>query len=156
MLDANPIVAHHLIASRIQGIYRMIMKHPQNGSSKGISTLLLAAGPQGKLMTTEFGQRWRSSIYQLFLFLCTAWKSFKLTSRRPNPTRNCWNCRSEAIMNRRNRRADDKGEIGLVQLRWSRKRSRAEFHYYLKLRRKLIPGIPTGFFWAMGNSAAFE
>ena len=31
------------------------MKHQQNGSSKGISTLNLAAGQQGKLMTMHLG-----------------------------------------------------------------------------------------------------
>ena len=62
----------------------MITKRPQNGSLKGISILNLAAGPQGKLMKTQFGQRWRSNIYQLFLFLSIAWKFF--TNRRPNPT----------------------------------------------------------------------
>ena len=43
MLDANPTAAHHLIASLIWTIRRMIKKHPQtrNGSSNGISTLLL-------------------------------------------------------------------------------------------------------------------
>ena len=100
-------VAHHL--SRIRRIYQMITKHPQNGSSKGISTLKLAAGPQGKLMKTQFGQRWRSNIYQIFLFLSIAWKFF--TIRRPNLTGNCWNCRYEA-MYRQNRRADDSGENG--------------------------------------------
>ena len=34
-----------------------------------ISTLLLASGLQGKLVKTKFGQLWRSSIYQQFLFL---------------------------------------------------------------------------------------
>ena len=67
MLDANPPVAHHL--RWIWRIYWMITKYPQNGSSKGISTLKLAAGQQGKLMKTQFGQLWRSNIHQLFLFL---------------------------------------------------------------------------------------
>ena len=40
-LGEIPTVAHHLMASLFQTIHRMIMKHPQNGSSKGISTLLL-------------------------------------------------------------------------------------------------------------------
>ena len=43
MLDANPPVAYHL--SQIWRIYLMITKHPQNGSSKSIFTLKLAAGP---------------------------------------------------------------------------------------------------------------
>ena len=67
----------------------MILKILQNGSGKGISTfkLLLVAGQQGKLMKTQFGQQWRSNIYQLFLFLSIAWKFF--TILRPNPTGNC-------------------------------------------------------------------
>ena len=52
------------------------MKYPQNGSLKGVSTLLLAAGPKGKLMETQFGQQWMSSIYRLFLFLSTACNLF--------------------------------------------------------------------------------
>ena len=62
----------------------MIKKHPQNGSSKGISIFLLAAGPQGRLMKTQFGRLWRSNIYQLFLFLSIAWNFF--TILLPNPT----------------------------------------------------------------------
>ena len=50
----------------------MILKHPLNGSLQDISTLLLAAGPQRKLMKTLFCQLWRSSIYQLFLLLSAA------------------------------------------------------------------------------------
>ena len=42
-LNVNPTVAHNLITSRIQRIYLMITKHGQNGSSKGISTLLMMA-----------------------------------------------------------------------------------------------------------------
>ena len=76
MLNANPPVAHHL--SQIQRIYQMFNKHPQNGSSKGISTLKLAAGQQGKLMKKQFWQLWRSNIYQLFLFLPIAWKVFTM------------------------------------------------------------------------------
>ena len=50
------------IFSRIRTICRMIIKHPQNGSSKGISTLKLAARPPEKLMKTQFVQRRRSNI----------------------------------------------------------------------------------------------
>ena len=49
MLDADAPAAHH--PSRIWKNYRKITKHPQNGSSKGISTLKMAAGqdsPGGK------------------------------------------------------------------------------------------------------------
>ena len=46
-------MAHHL--SRIRTFYRMIKKHPQNGSSKGIPTFLLASGLQW----------WRSIILKL-------------------------------------------------------------------------------------------
>ena len=63
---ANPPVAHHL--SQIRRFYLMIKKHPQNGSSKGMSFFLLAAGPQGRLMKTQFWRRWRSNNYQMFLF----------------------------------------------------------------------------------------
>ena len=86
--------AHRLNASWIQTIYQIIMKHWQNGSSKGTSTLKLTASPQGKLMKTQFGQLWRSSICQLFPYLSIAWKVF--TIRQPNQTGNCWNCLFEA------------------------------------------------------------
>ena len=45
MLNANPTAAHHLMASLAPTIHRMIsgLKNLQNGSSKGISTLLLAS-----------------------------------------------------------------------------------------------------------------
>ena len=46
----NPTAAHHLMASLIWTIYQRIVKLPQNGSLKGISTLLLPASQQGKLM----------------------------------------------------------------------------------------------------------
>ena len=52
IFNTYPPVAHHL--SWILRIYWIIVKHPQNGSKKGISTLKLAAGPQGKLMKIEF------------------------------------------------------------------------------------------------------
>ena len=65
----------------------MILKHPQNKSSKGVSTLLLATSPQEKLMKTQFRQLWRGSIYQLFLFLSTTLKKF--TIRGQNPTGHC-------------------------------------------------------------------
>ena len=48
MLNVNPSAAHHLMASLIWTIY---LKHPQNGSYKGISTLLLGSAglwPAGK------------------------------------------------------------------------------------------------------------
>ena len=57
----------------------MITKHPQNGSSKGISTLKLAAGPQEKLMKTQFAQRRRSDIFELFLSI--AWNFFTIRGR---------------------------------------------------------------------------
>ena len=77
MLNVNPTAAHHLVVSLmvILTIYLMITKYPQNGISKGISTLLLVTGQQGKLLKMQFGQRWRSSINQL-LFLFTAWLQF--------------------------------------------------------------------------------
>ena len=39
--------SHHLlvIANLVQTSHQMVMKHPQNDSSKGLSTLLLAVGP---------------------------------------------------------------------------------------------------------------
>ena len=85
-LNEIATAAHHLMASLIQTIHQMIKKHPQNGSSMATSTLLLAAGQQGKLMKPQFGQLWSSSKYRLFLFLCTAWKVF--TSQQLNPTGN--------------------------------------------------------------------
>ena len=59
----------------------MITKHPQNGSSKSISTLKLAVGQQGKLMKMQLGQLWRSNIDQLFLFLSIAWNFLQFGSR---------------------------------------------------------------------------
>ena len=102
--------AHHLIASLIQMIH-MTLKHPQNGSLKGISTLLLATCQQGKLMSTQSGHLWRISIYQLFLlvFLSTAWKVF--TIWQLNLTGNCSNCLFK-VMYRQNCLADYSGEIG--------------------------------------------
>ena len=70
MQSDNPTAAHHHIANGIWTIYQMIMKHPQHGSLKGIPTLKLAAGLQGKFMKAHFwhcGLGWRSSIYLLFL-----------------------------------------------------------------------------------------
>ena len=97
MLNPNPTAAHHLIASLIRTIYQMITKHPQNDSSKGISTLLLAAcpgGPQGKLMKRQFGQRWNNrgrAVFTNHSCSCAPHGNFLLL---PNPTGNCWNCRS--------------------------------------------------------------
>ena len=101
--------AHHLIASRIRRVHRMITKYPQYGSLKGISTLLVAADPQGKFMTTQFWQRWRCSTYQLFLFLSTTRTWF--TTLLPSPTGYYWNCWFEAMCGQ-NWRADDSGENG--------------------------------------------
>ena len=50
-LNKNPSAAHQLIASGILTIYRMITKHPQNGSSKGnVGHIYFEAGswPAGK------------------------------------------------------------------------------------------------------------
>ena len=111
MLDTNPNAAHHLIASQIRTIYLMITKHPQNGSSKGISTLLLAAGPKGKFMKTQFGQLWRSSICQLFLFLFTARKILQFVSRTQQAI--VETAYAEAIC-RQIRRANDSEKNGKV------------------------------------------
>ena len=58
-LNKKNTAAHHLTASLIWTIHQIDI----------ISTLLLASGLQGKLVKTKFGQLWRSSIYQQFLFL---------------------------------------------------------------------------------------
>ena len=108
-----PSAAHLLIASLIQTIHKIVLKIQQNLSSKGISTLLCVAGQQGKLMKKQSWQQWRSSIYQLFLFLSTTWICFTILQQ--NPTGNCWNCRLEA-MYRQNLQADNSGENGYVQL----------------------------------------
>ena len=118
-LNENPSAAHHLIASQ---------ETPQNGS--------LASGQQEKLMNMKFWQRWRSSIYQLFLFLSTALKCF--TIWLPKQPGQCWNCLFEA-MYRQNLQAGDSGENWKVQLlRWRGESSRAEFCYmkctYLTVR----------------------
>ena len=110
--------AHHLSASLIQMIH-VTLKHPQNESLKGISTRLLATCLQGKLMQTQSGHLWRSSIYQLFLFLSTAWKIF--TIWQLNLTGNCSNCLFK-VMYRQNCLADYSREIGQMQLHWSGKR----------------------------------
>ena len=71
----------------------------QNGGSKGISTLPLAAGPgigqQGKLMKTQFRQLWKCSTNDLRtvpvpVHMTTAWKFF--TTLLLRQTGNCWNC----------------------------------------------------------------
>ena len=46
---------HHLMFSLTWTSHQMILKHPQNGSSKGILTLLWTHHQQGKLMKTLFG-----------------------------------------------------------------------------------------------------
>ena len=66
-LNENPTVAHRLIARWILTIQRMIFKHPQNGRSKGMFTLLRADGQQGKLAKVKSAQRWKSTIYLMFL-----------------------------------------------------------------------------------------
>ena len=58
--NASPTAANHLIASPIRTIHRMITKHPQNGISNFMFTLLPPAG-QGKLMKTQIG--WRGEQY---------------------------------------------------------------------------------------------
>ena len=74
----------------------MIMKHPQNGSLKSITTLLLAGSGcwsaltlQGKFMKMQFGQLLRSSIssYQLSLLLSTAWNCFTILLQNPTGNR---------------------------------------------------------------------
>ena len=50
-LNENPTAARQLMT-----IYQMIFKNLQNGISKGISTLLLATGLQGKLMKMQVWQ----------------------------------------------------------------------------------------------------
>ena len=84
-LNKNSTSAHHhLIASLLQTIHWMILKHPQNGSSNDISTLLLADGSQGKLMKTQFDQLWRSTVLPIVPVPPTKRKIF--TIRRRNPT----------------------------------------------------------------------
>ena len=59
----------------------------------------LPVGQKGRLMNTQFWayfwQRWRSSIYQLFLFLSTTCNF--LTILLLNWTGNCWDCPFEAM-----------------------------------------------------------
>ena len=146
-LDEDPIIAHPLKASLIWTNQRKILMHSQNGSSKGIFTWLWVDGLQGKLIKTQFWQRWKSSIYQRFLSLSTTQKHF--TIWRPNPTGlgNGWNCRFEEKY-RPYWQADDSGEDGYFQMIWSGKRYRVEFRFikctYLTLRRKLMLGSQTG------------
>ena len=72
MLNANPPVAHQSDSEDLQD-------DQQTPSEwKGISTLKLAAGQQGKLMKTQFWHLWRSNIYQLLLFLFIAWRGFTM------------------------------------------------------------------------------
>ena len=111
MLNANHTVAHHLTASLIQTIYQTITKHPQNDSSKGISTLKLAAGSQGILMKTQVRQQWRSSIYRLFLFLSTTWKSFTILRQNPTVDMELFKLPIRGYV-QANWRADDSGENG--------------------------------------------
>ena len=53
-LNEIPFAAHHLIAILIQTIHKMILKNLQNGSSKGISTLLLVADADLAAMEEQF------------------------------------------------------------------------------------------------------
>ena len=122
----------------------------ENASLTGISTLLLAAGQQGKLMKTQFWQRWRRSIYQLFLFLSIAWKVLQLCGRARQgllklPIRVYGEPTTVKKMDKSSCVGMGKyqGGIPLPQLGMTR-------------QRKLIPGIQTGFCWAMEYSAAFE
>ena len=143
----------HIISSPrlIRTIHRMILKHPQNRISEDISTLLLAAGLQGKLTKRPFGQLWRSSIYQLFLFLSTASKRF--TIWRLNPTGNLLKLpiRGHVQEKSPSRRQWRKGiRCSSTAASLECERSRAEFPYmkctYLTTRRKVIQETPTDFF----------
>ena len=49
MLKENPTAAHHLIAKFASLIHCMIIKHPQNGSLKGIFNMLLAVAKRENL-----------------------------------------------------------------------------------------------------------
>ena len=58
-------MVHHLMANLIWTIHRMILKHPQNGNSKGILTVLWANGLslgvcRGNLSRRNFGRRGRA------------------------------------------------------------------------------------------------
>ena len=67
--------------------------------------------------TYEFWQLWRSSIYQLFLFLSTTWKYFTVWCLNClNQTGNCWNCRFKA-MYRRNQ-MDRSSFVGVGKAPW--------------------------------------
>ena len=88
-LNVNPFAAHHLIASLIGTIHRMIMKHPQNRTARGIS--IFAAGRWSAGETCKDADRAAVKeqylpIYHLFLFLSTTWKY--VTIRLQNPTEN--------------------------------------------------------------------
>ena len=90
----NPTAAHHLIASWILTIYSLLQDDHETSTEwqfKGHIYLEPGRWPAGKTYDDALGQRWRSSIYQLFLFQSIIWKYF--TIWRQNPTGNCWNCR---------------------------------------------------------------
>ena len=129
------------------------MKNPKkNGSSKGISTLKLALSwAVGK--TCE--EAVLAAVKEQFLITVQVpvhtWEVF--TTRLQNPTGNVETADS-TLCTGRNWLADNSEKNGYVQLCWSGKRSREEFVTefsnmkctYLTVRRKLIPGILTGFF----------
>ena len=147
-LNEIATAAHHLMASLIQTIHQMIKKHPQNGSSMATSTLLLAAGQQGKLMKPQFGQLWSSSKYRLFLFLCTAWKVF--TSQQLNPTGNYWTAYSRLCT----------GELTSVERmdRCNCVSSRAEFRkmFILDTQEKIDPRNTDWFLLNHGKLRGFQ
>ena len=54
----------------------MIFKHPKNGSTKGIFTLVLPNGHQGKLLKRRFWQLQESNcFYSLLMSLSSQWQS---------------------------------------------------------------------------------
>ena len=81
--------------------------------------LYFAAGSwsTGETYEDTVRQLWRSSIYQLFLFLSTTWKCFTIWCLNClNPTGNCWNCRFNA-MYRRNQ-MDRSSFVGVGKAPW--------------------------------------
>ena len=127
-LNNNPTAEHHLIASLIRTIRQITIKHPQNGNSKEMKRSLGSGGaavfticsyscPAHGNVLQLGGRTLQGIVENADSRLCTLYKQI--------------------------RRAGDNGKNGLVQLRWSGNRSRAEFRYmkctYLTPRRNLIP-----------------
>ena len=97
MLNANPTAAHHLMASLIRTIYQMITKHPQNGRSEGISTLLLAGKTYEEAVWAAVEEQYLPAVAVPGHSMEIVYNSAAEPNGPSAPTGNCWNCLSKAM-----------------------------------------------------------